>query len=110
MDRKYAREYRQAPKAASHPGANATCQAKIVGSWDRGSRGKGHFGVKLDLPITAWGSNGGYGRRRLEPRLGLKLTFRDGIGLHVAVPHLVKGHGEVAKFNAIVGRPFFEPE
>lgn len=27
----------------------ATCRAKIVGGWDRGPRGKGQYGVKLDL-------------------------------------------------------------
>ena len=27
------------------------CDAIIVGGWDRGSRGKGSFGVKLDLAI-----------------------------------------------------------
>lgn len=27
----------------------ACCRALVVGGWDRGGRGKGHFGVKLDL-------------------------------------------------------------
>lgn len=36
--------------AAHRNGVNqVTCGAMIVGGWDRGSRGAGHFGVKLDL-------------------------------------------------------------
>lgn len=31
-------------------GKNATCQAVIRGGWDRGKRGRGSYGVSLDLP------------------------------------------------------------
>jgi hypothetical protein len=30
-------------------GRTMTCDAVIVGGWDYGARGRGHFGVKLDL-------------------------------------------------------------
>ncbi|MGE3874091.1 MAG: HIRAN domain-containing protein [Parvibaculaceae bacterium] len=30
-------------------GRSAICEAEIVGGWDRGERGRGHFGVKLDI-------------------------------------------------------------
>lgn len=30
-------------------GGVAVCDALIVGGWDRGKRGRGHFGVKLDV-------------------------------------------------------------
>jgi hypothetical protein len=52
LSRENAREYRKALKQKGHPGITASCSAVIVGGWDRGSRGQGHFGVKLDLPIA----------------------------------------------------------
>lgn len=49
---KNAREYRLKLKEAGYAGIPATYSAKIVGGWDRGGEDKGHFGVKLDLPVT----------------------------------------------------------
>ena len=51
LSRRLARGYRARLKAQSLPVGNYTCQALIVGGWDRGGGDTGHFGVKLDLPI-----------------------------------------------------------
>ena len=45
-----ARIYRRWLAGQGHAGRTATCSAVIVCGWDRGPRGCGHFGVKLDLP------------------------------------------------------------
>lgn len=42
--------YRSALVRAGYPGAIMTCDAVIVGGWDRGDGDAGMFGVKLDLP------------------------------------------------------------
>lgn len=51
LSRQNARQYRESLKSAGFAGLPATCRAKITGGWDRGDGNKGHFGVRLDLPI-----------------------------------------------------------
>ena len=50
MSRENARQYRKKLKEAGHPRITASCEAIIVGGWDRGDGDRGHFGVRLDLP------------------------------------------------------------
>lgn len=50
LTRASAHIYRRWLAGQRHAGRSATCSAVIVGGWDRGPRGCGHFGVKLDLP------------------------------------------------------------
>jgi hypothetical protein len=50
LTRASARIYRRWLARQGHAGRTATCRAVIVGGWDHGPRGQGHFGVKLDLP------------------------------------------------------------
>ena len=50
LSREFARSYRDRLKQAGHPDLVGICKAVIVGGWDRGKRGRGHFGVRLDLP------------------------------------------------------------
>lgn len=50
LDRGTARSFRKQMAAAGAAGRAIKCSAIIVGGWDRGSRDKGHFGVKIDLP------------------------------------------------------------
>lgn len=52
LSRENARQYRQRLKEAGFAGYPAVCKAKIIGGWDRGGNDRGHFGVKLDLPIS----------------------------------------------------------
>lgn len=52
LSRENARQYRKRLEEAGYHGITATCVAKIVGGWDRGSGDKGYFGVKLDLPTA----------------------------------------------------------
>lgn len=52
LDRQNARAYRRQLKKAGHPKITASCQAMIVGGWDRGPRDRGYFGVRLDLPTS----------------------------------------------------------
>lgn len=47
-----ARTYRSQLLKNGIAGSAITCNAIIVGGWDRGSGDTGHFGVKLDLPIN----------------------------------------------------------
>lgn len=47
--REDAAAYQQDMAALGLSGRMAICDALIVGGWDRGARGQGHFGVKLDL-------------------------------------------------------------
>jgi hypothetical protein len=49
LARPSARAHRQTLESAGTPHRNATCPALITGGWDRGQKGRGHFGVKLDL-------------------------------------------------------------
>lgn len=52
LDRETARSYRKQIAKAGHPKSNLSCQAMIVGGWDRGPEDKGFFGVKIDLPVA----------------------------------------------------------
>jgi hypothetical protein len=56
LDRDMARAWRMRVTQFGRGVCTAKCQAKIVGGWDRGARGQGHFGVKLDLPGYERGS------------------------------------------------------
>lgn len=49
LSRPNATRYRQDLAAAGHGDAVATCNARIIGGWDRGDGDEGSFGVKLDL-------------------------------------------------------------
>jgi len=51
LSRQAARSYRRALANAGHAGRVATCAALIVGGWDRGDDDRGHFGVRLDIPV-----------------------------------------------------------
>jgi hypothetical protein len=50
LSRTLAREFRKQLFESGYPGKPASCNAIIVGGWDRGKSDKGHFGVRLDLP------------------------------------------------------------
>jgi len=50
LSRAAARVYRRWLTEAGHRGRPASCMARIVGGWDRGARGRGFFGVELDVP------------------------------------------------------------
>ena len=50
LSRENARAYRKELKKAGYPNLTASCDAMIVGGWDRGRDDQGHFGVRLDLP------------------------------------------------------------
>lgn len=52
LSRENARQYRQKLMEAGFAGHPAVCKAKVIGGWDRGGNDRGHFGVKLDLPIS----------------------------------------------------------
>ncbi|MCZ6643405.1 MAG: hypothetical protein O7F71_17675, partial [Gammaproteobacteria bacterium] len=45
-----ARRYRRRLAKQGHPGILISCDAAIVGGWDKGWFDKGNFGVRLDLP------------------------------------------------------------
>jgi hypothetical protein len=47
LSRKHARQYRK-----QVPVGTMTVDAMIVGGWNRGGGDVGHYGVKLDLPMT----------------------------------------------------------
>ncbi len=51
LSRKMARSYRKKLKQQNLPMGHYYCDALIVGGWDRGGGDRGHFGVRLDLPI-----------------------------------------------------------
>jgi hypothetical protein len=50
LTRATARQYRHWLTEGGHAGRPAICGARIVGGWDRGTRGSGYFGVELDTP------------------------------------------------------------
>lgn len=50
LDRDTAKSFRKQLAEISPKIKKATCNAIIVGGWDRGYDDRGHFGVKLDLP------------------------------------------------------------
>ena len=58
-----ARNYRKKMEAAGFPAKPAACSALIVGGWDYGRHDRGHFGVKLDLPV-----HGGLVAKELQKR------------------------------------------
>jgi len=49
LSRPQAVEYRKALLAIGCRGRATVCAARIVGGWDRGDRGQGQYGVRLDL-------------------------------------------------------------
>jgi hypothetical protein len=51
LSREMARGYRSQLKKQGIPLANYWCEAAIVGGWDRGPDDRGHFGVRLDVPV-----------------------------------------------------------
>jgi hypothetical protein len=51
LSRKMARAYRQQLAKQQLPIGHYYCDALIVGGWNRGRGDRGHFGVRLDLPI-----------------------------------------------------------
>lgn len=52
LSRKDARNYRKQLQQLGHPGITCSCNAMIVGGWQRSPTDQGHFGVKLDLPVA----------------------------------------------------------
>jgi hypothetical protein len=52
LPRSFAKSYRQRLKEANAPTGHYWCEAIIVGGWDRGGGERGHFGVRLDLPVV----------------------------------------------------------
>jgi hypothetical protein len=52
LSRQNARAYRKQLKQLGHPQTVCKCDAMIVGGWHRSSADRGHFGVKLDLPVA----------------------------------------------------------
>ena len=52
LSRENARQYRMKLKESGHPNITASCNALIVGGWDRGNGDRGYFGVRLDLPTV----------------------------------------------------------
>ncbi len=53
LDRETARNFRKQLAEAGVTEGSVTCDAVIVGGWDRGGGDRGYFGVKLDLPTRA---------------------------------------------------------
>ncbi len=53
LSREHARKFRDQLTRMGHRGAPVACAAIIVGGWDRGNGNTGHFGVKLDVPMSA---------------------------------------------------------
>lgn len=51
LSRTSARHYRKRLTELGHLRIVCECDAIIVGGWDRGDGDKGHFGVRLDLPV-----------------------------------------------------------
>jgi hypothetical protein len=52
LSRANAREYRAEIRRLGFDGGVFACRALIVGGWDRGAGERGHFGVKLDVPVN----------------------------------------------------------
>jgi hypothetical protein len=52
LPRRFARSYREQLTKANAPKGHYWCTAVIVGGWDRGGGDRGHFGVRLDLPVV----------------------------------------------------------
>jgi len=51
LPRRFAKSYREQLTKANAPKGHYWCEAIIVGGWDRGRGDRGHFGVRLDLPV-----------------------------------------------------------
>lgn len=51
LSRRHAVQYRRALAATGYGRADAYCDAVIRGGWDRGGGDRGHFGVRLDIPM-----------------------------------------------------------
>jgi hypothetical protein len=51
LSREMAKSYRRQLKKQQLPIAHYWCDALIVGGWERGGGDRGHFGVRLDLPM-----------------------------------------------------------
>jgi len=52
LSRKDARNYRKQLQQLGHSGLPLSCNAMIVGGWQRSKLDVGYFGVKLDLPTS----------------------------------------------------------
>ena len=52
LSKKDARNYRKQLRQLGHPNITCSCNAMIVGGWERSRSDRGHFGVKLDLPVA----------------------------------------------------------
>ncbi len=52
LSRKDARSYRNQLQQLGHANITCSCNAMIVGGWERSRSDRGHFGVKLDLPVA----------------------------------------------------------
>lgn len=52
LPRRFAKSYRAQLAKANAPKGHYWCAAVIVGGWDRGGGDRGHFGVRLDLPVV----------------------------------------------------------
>lgn len=52
LSRKDARSYRKQLQHLGHANITCSCNAMIVGGWERSRSDRGHFGVKLDLPVA----------------------------------------------------------
>ena len=52
LDRNMARQYRKELARQGVNGYRLHAEAPIVGGWDRGGSDRGHYGVKLDLPLA----------------------------------------------------------
>ena len=50
LSKENARAYRRRLKATDQVGFKSNCSAMIVGGWNSGDKGKGYFGLKLDIP------------------------------------------------------------
>lgn len=51
LSRQNARSYRKQLQRLGHPRIACVCNAMVVGGWERTPSDRGHFGVKLDLPV-----------------------------------------------------------
>ena len=51
LSKPFARLFRQTVADAGYGRVPTQCKAIITGGWDRGKRGKGNYGVRLDFPL-----------------------------------------------------------
>jgi hypothetical protein len=49
LSRNWAAKFKDALLSSGY--ARASCNALIVGGWDRGEDDRGHFGIKLDIAL-----------------------------------------------------------